>query len=67
VDDTAKSAVVVWEAEGDGWRLDVDRVNERLDRTTDKPNEKNMVESMRGDRKIGEEIFVGQNEKEKKK
>jgi hypothetical protein len=47
VDDTAKSAVVVWEAEGDGWRLDVDRVNERLDRTTDKPNEKNMVESMR--------------------
>jgi hypothetical protein len=41
--------VVVWEAEGDGWRLDVDRdgwrldvdrVNERLDRTTDKPDEK---------------------------
>jgi hypothetical protein len=37
-----------------------------VDRTTDWANKKNMVKSMRWTGKIGEEILVGQNKKEKR-
>jgi hypothetical protein len=41
--------------------------NVRLGRTADWADEKNMRESMRWARKIGQGILAGQNEKEKRK
>jgi hypothetical protein len=41
--------------------------NAWLSKTANLVGEKNMAESMRWSRKIGEEILAGQNEKEKRK
>jgi hypothetical protein len=42
-------------------------LNVRLGQTTDWASEKNMAESMRWTKKIGEEMLAGQNGKEKRK
>jgi hypothetical protein len=71
--DTTKSGVAAREAEGDGWRSKMTKVNwvgglnAQLGRPSDWADKRNMAERMRCIKMIGEVILTDQDGKEKRK